>query len=56
MQSLAVACLIPVLWLVVGYSLAYIGQHDHRRPGCVFLRGLALDSVRGGQDHSRNGP
>ena len=33
MQSFAITCLITVLWMVVGYSLAFTdGQHHHRRP------------------------
>ena len=46
MQSFAVACLISVLWLVVGYSLAFTsGSTIIGGLGRVFLRGLALDSV-----------
>ena len=46
MQSFAVACLISVLWLVVGYSLAFTsGSTIIGGLGRVFLRGLALDSI-----------
>src|SRR5205814_3020404 len=46
MQSFAVACLISVLWLVVGYSLAFTtGSTIIGGLSRVFLRGLAIDSV-----------
>ena len=33
MQSFAITCLVTVLWLVVGYSLAFTsGSTVHRRP------------------------
>ena len=33
MQSFAITCLVTVLWMVVGYSLAFTSrQHHHRRP------------------------
>ena len=33
MQSFAITCLVTVLWMVVGYSLAFTpGSTDHRRP------------------------
>src|SRR5499427_4987462 len=45
-QSFAVACLVSVLWLVVGYSLAFTtGSSIIGGLSRVFLRGLALDSV-----------
>jgi Amt family ammonium transporter len=46
MQSFAVTCLISVLWLIIGYSLAFtpgstiIGGLDR-----IFLRGLTLDGA-----------
>ncbi len=46
MQSFAITCLISVLWLIIGYSLAFtpgstiIGGLDR-----IFLRGLTLDGV-----------
>jgi Amt family ammonium transporter len=46
MQSFAVACLISVLWLIVGYSLAFTtGSSIIGGLSRVFLRGLALDSA-----------
>src|SRR5262245_7886806 len=46
MQSFAVTCLISVLWLIVGYSLAFTtGSTVIGGLSRVFLRGLALDSV-----------
>ena len=47
MQSFAITCLVTVLWLVVGYSLAFTDrQHDHRRAlSRIFLAGLTLDGV-----------
>jgi Amt family ammonium transporter len=46
MQSFAVACLISVLWLVVGYSLAFTpGSTVIGGLSRLFLRGLGLDSV-----------
>ena len=46
MQSFAVACLVSVLWLIVGYSLAFTtGSTIIGGLSRVFLRGLGLDSV-----------
>jgi Amt family ammonium transporter len=46
MQSFAVACVISVLWLIVGYSLAFTtGSSIIGGLSRVFLRGLALDSA-----------
>src|SRR3981189_441097 len=46
MQSLAVTCLISILWLIVGYSLAFTsGSTIIGGLSRVFMRGLALDSV-----------
>ncbi|OHC74308.1 MAG: hypothetical protein A3G18_02875 [Rhodospirillales bacterium RIFCSPLOWO2_12_FULL_58_28] len=51
MQNFAAACLMTVLWMVVGYSIAftdggalnaYIGGLDK-----VFLRGIGIDSLTG---------
>jgi Amt family ammonium transporter len=51
MQSFATACLMTVLWMVIGYSLAftdggglnaYVGGLSQ-----VFLRGIGLDSLSG---------
>jgi ammonium transporter, Amt family len=46
MQSFAVTALITVIWMIVGYSLAFTG--DGKVLGTLdkfFLRGVALDSV-----------
>jgi len=46
MQSFAITCLISVLWLIVGYSLAFTsGSTIIGGLSRIFLRGLAVDSV-----------
>ncbi len=46
MQSFAITCLISVLWLIVGYSLAFTpGSSIVGGLGRIFMSGLALDSV-----------
>jgi Amt family ammonium transporter len=46
MQSFAVTCLVTVLWLVAGYSLAFTsGSTLIGGLSRIFLKGLALDSV-----------
>ena len=46
MQSFAITCLISVLWLIVGYSLAFTsGSTIIGGLSRVFLRGLTLDGV-----------
>src|SRR5436190_11077435 len=46
MQSFAITCMISVLWLVVGYSLAFTtGSTVIGGLSRVFLRGLTLDGV-----------
>src|SRR5258708_7096771 len=45
MQSFAVACLISVLWLVVGYSLAFT-------PGSTIIGGLSRVFLRGPRLHT----
>ena len=46
MQSFAITCLVTVLWLVVGYSLAFTsGSTIIGGLSRVFLRGLTLDGV-----------
>ncbi|MBX9942756.1 MAG: ammonium transporter [Reyranella sp.] len=46
MQSFAVTCLVSVLWLIVGYSLAFTpGSTIIGGLSKVFLKGLTLDSV-----------
>lgn len=47
-QSSAICCALSVLWVVVGYSLAFtpgnpwIGSFDH-----IFLKGLSLHTMSG---------
>jgi Amt family ammonium transporter len=46
MQSFAITCMISVLWLIVGYSLAFTpGSSIVGGLGRIFMSGLALDSV-----------
>ena len=46
MQSFAVTCLVSVLWLVVGYSLAFTsGSTILGGLSKIFLKGLTIDSV-----------
>ena len=45
MQSFAITCLVTVLWVIVGYSLAFTTGGLHRQPlrgcsnGMVFMKG-----------------
>jgi Amt family ammonium transporter len=46
MQSFAITCLVTVLWMVIGYSLAFTG--DGKYIGSLarfFLQGMALDAI-----------
>jgi Amt family ammonium transporter len=46
MQSFAITCLVTVLWMVAGYSLAFTGEGAYIGTlSQFFLKGLALDSV-----------
>ena len=46
MQSFAVTCLVTVLWLVVGYSLAFSsGSTVLGGLGKAFMKGMTIDSV-----------
>jgi len=46
MQSFAITCMISVLWLIVGYSLAFTpGSTIVGGLSRIFMAGLALDSV-----------
>ena len=46
MQSFAITCMVSVLWLIVGYSLAFTpGSTVIGGLSRVFLRGLTLDGV-----------
>jgi len=46
MQSFAITCMISVLWLIVGYSLAFTpGSSIVGGLGRIFMSGLTLDSV-----------
>ena len=48
MQSFAATCLITVLWMIIGYSLAF-GEGGNFVGGLnkIFLRDLAVDSMKG---------
>ena len=46
MQSFAVTCLVTVLWMVIGYSLAFTeGTAFIGGTGRLFLKGMTIDSV-----------
>ncbi len=46
MQSFAVTCLVTVLWMIAGYSLAFTGDGAYIGTLSQFLlKGMALDSV-----------
>ena len=46
MQSFAITCLVTVLWMVIGYSLAFVGDGKYLGDLSQFmLKGMALDSV-----------
>jgi Amt family ammonium transporter len=46
MQSFAITCLVTVLWMIAGYSLAFIGDGKYIGDLSQFLlKGMALDSV-----------
>ena len=46
MQSFAITCLVSVLWLIVGYSLAFTpGSTILGGLSRIFLKGLTLDGV-----------
>jgi Amt family ammonium transporter len=46
MQSFAITCLVTVLWMVAGYSLAFIGDGKYIGDLSQFLlKGMMLDSV-----------
>ncbi len=46
MQSFAITCLVTVLWMVVAYSLAFVGDGKYVGDFSQFmLKGMALDSV-----------
>jgi len=46
MQSFAITCLVTVLWMIIGYSLAFTpGSGFLGGLSRVFLSGLGLDSV-----------
>jgi Amt family ammonium transporter len=48
MQSFAITCLVTVLWMIAGYSLAFAeGSAYLGGLSKVFLNGLAIDSVSG---------
>ncbi len=46
MQSFAITCLVTVLWMIVGYSLAFTGDGAYIGGlGRFFLKGMALDAI-----------
>jgi Amt family ammonium transporter len=46
MQSFAVTCLVSILWMVIGYSLAFTpGNAGIGGIGKIFLKGVTIDSV-----------
>jgi len=46
MQSFAITCLVTVLWMLIGYSLAFTEGNDYIGGfSRVFLMGLAVDSI-----------
>jgi Amt family ammonium transporter len=50
MQCFAIACMVSILWLVVGYTLAFDADGGGRFVGGlnkVFLQGVGLDSLSG---------
>ncbi|MCY4123117.1 MAG: ammonium transporter [Acidobacteria bacterium] len=47
-QCFAICCLVSVLWILVGYSLAFSGDNEYIGDfGMLFLANLDLDSLRG---------
>ena len=47
-QCFAICCLVSVLWILVGYSLAFSGDNDYIGDfGMLFLANMDLDSLRG---------
>ena len=48
MQSFAVTCLITILWVVIGYSLAFSGGNAYIGGlGRAFLSGMTVESMSG---------
>jgi Amt family ammonium transporter len=46
MQSFAITCLVSILWMVIGYSLAFTpGNASIGGIGKIFLKGMTIDSV-----------
>ena len=47
-QCFAICCLVSVIWILVGYSLAFSGDNEYVGDlGMLFLANLQLDSLRG---------
>ena len=47
-QCFAICCLVSVIWILVGYSLAFSGDNEYIGDlGMLFLANLDLDSLRG---------
>ena len=58
MQSFAVTCLVTVLWMVIGYSLAFTPRQRRRSAAwaaCSSRHDGSTAMQRPGQDHSRIG-
>ncbi|MBT6987418.1 MAG: ammonium transporter, partial [Rhodospirillaceae bacterium] len=48
MQSFAVCCMATIIWMVIGYSLAFSGEGPFVGDlGQVFLMGIGVDSMSG---------
>ncbi|MDA1097890.1 MAG: ammonium transporter [Proteobacteria bacterium] len=48
MQSFAVCCMATIIWMVIGYSLAFSGEAPFVGDlGQLFLAGIGVDSMRG---------
>ena len=46
MQSFAITCLVSILWMVIGYSLAFTpGNAAIGGISKIFLKGMAIDSI-----------
>ena len=47
-QCFAICCLVSVIWILVGYSLAFSGDNEYVGDlGMLFLANLELDALRG---------
>ena len=47
-QCFAICCLVSVIWILIGYSLAFSGDNEYLGDlGMLFLANLDLDAMRG---------